>query len=471
MGLFADKVCNYHAGDRIKIAADSEVLIFETDKCCLALPQNGTNSLLIIQGISLDRAPTKTAAQLADDIFGVKVSGTDPVNLMMQYNACSNGVLQYNPATGNNITKGVAEVFINYNLNGMDHDTAHNYFVAAAPSVIGPLSQWMQVMIIMQPTVNLTGAAAYAWINHWLSVYKDTYSSQVMVQMHELGHNLGMYHSGQGTATYLDHSCMIGNPQYAVEAPIQCFNGAKSWFLGWYTDHHLTITPTNYSWNLSVAGIDDYVQGQTQQGVHYVIVKIDNPTSTTDLYIMYNKKEGVNTGMVKFPNLVTIVSAVNDITFDQSWLVATLNATQKYRATNFSGQSQDLVIEVGSMVAGTPDYANILVYMENATLAPTPAPTPAPMPIPTTEAPTPDPTVAPTPAPTSPPMPALTPFPTIVPTYAPTVAPTRVPTPLPTRQPTSRPTPAPTKTCLAYIFFLWPYLNLLHSIQLQKKQM
>ena len=411
----AKKVRDSHAGDCIKIDADSQVHIFRDDRRRLA-PRTGTNSLLVIRGISLDGAPTKTAAQLADDVFGAKGNGTDVVNLVTQFNACSNGVLQYNPAKGNNITNGVAEVFVNYNLNGTNRFTAHNYFINAATNVVGPLNRWTQVMVVMQSNVIFEGVGAYSYINHWLSVYQNTYASNVMVQMHELGHNLGMYHSGEGNSSYLDHTCMMGNSQFADDAPIQCFNGAKSWFLGWYADRHKTVIPTTSSWDGLVAGVNDYVQGQTTAGVHHVVVKIDNTSSSTDLYMMYNKREGMNSGVVKYPNLITIVSASNGVVSDQSWLVAALNATQTYRASGFSGQAYDLVIKVCTMVAGTPDYARVLVYLDNGVdnlSCSTPTPVAA--------APTSRPTLVPTPFPT----PAPTPVPT-------TVAPTRAPMPLPT---------------------------------------
>ncbi len=50
--------------------------------------------------------------------------------------------------------------------------------------------------------------------------------------MHEVGHNLGLGHSGEGAEEYRDKSCLIGWV-FLETGPLICFNGAKSWQLGW----------------------------------------------------------------------------------------------------------------------------------------------------------------------------------------------------------------------------------------------
>lgn len=72
-------------------------------------------------------------------------------------------------------------------------------------------SQFDHVMILLPPKVNFGGTAAYSYVNYWRSVYQDNYWWMVMVQMHELGHNLDLAHSGEGTSTYADHTgtCLV----------------------------------------------------------------------------------------------------------------------------------------------------------------------------------------------------------------------------------------------------------------------
>jgi len=67
------------------------------------------------------------------------------------------------------------------------------------------------------------------------SIYPDTYAN-------ELGHNFGLMHSGLFNAfgndgKYGDRSCIMG---YSHEDK-RCFNGAKSWELGWYSNDNAVV--------------------------------------------------------------------------------------------------------------------------------------------------------------------------------------------------------------------------------------
>ena len=58
--------------------------------------------------------------------------------------------------------------------------------------------------------------SAYAFVNSWLSVYKGNNYRYIAVQLHEIGHNLNMAHSGGlDGKIYTDHSCIMGNPLFS----------------------------------------------------------------------------------------------------------------------------------------------------------------------------------------------------------------------------------------------------------------
>lgn len=62
------------------------------------------------------------------------------------------------------------------------------------------------------------GWAAFAGINSWYSFYQGTNYYKSAVQMHELGHNFNMAHSGGlNGQTYTDHTGAMGNPLYSDE--------------------------------------------------------------------------------------------------------------------------------------------------------------------------------------------------------------------------------------------------------------
>lgn len=99
---------------------------------------------------------------------------------------------------------------------------------------------------------------AYAYINSYLSVYNDQWCNSPSGQLHELGHNLNLAHSGEGTNAYGDQSGMMGYSYSTDEGPIMCFNPAKSWQLGWYDGRYATVDPLSQTWSGKLIGVTDY---------------------------------------------------------------------------------------------------------------------------------------------------------------------------------------------------------------------
>lgn len=226
---------------------------------------------------------------------------------------------------------------------------------------------------------------------------------------------------------------MMGAHDFSDDSPIMCFNGAKSFYLGWYSDRHVTINPSN-AWSGRLAGVDEYVKGNTVQGAHYVVAKVGK------LYVMYNQKKGVNRGVVGDGDKVTVTEQPD--ARKQSWAVAALDAGQEYRTTDWGG-SGTLVINVCGLETASPaDYAHVLIYLNDGSIKTCSDPLPRLGPNPT-QPPTPSPTPRPTPRPTSKPTPSptpnVTPRPTPVPTPAPTPRPTESPTPPTQNPPTESP--------------------------------
>ena len=82
---------------------------------------------------------------------------------------------------------------------------------------------------------------AYGYYNSYLTIYNDDWCNSPSTQMHEVGHNLNFMHSGDSFNEYGDRSCLMGYSYSYDDYPYMCFNGAKSWELGWYSDGHVSV--------------------------------------------------------------------------------------------------------------------------------------------------------------------------------------------------------------------------------------
>lgn len=256
------------------------------------------------------------------------------------------------------------ELRINRNVAGLRDRKVEGYVTKKLRRSGFRRSLYTNVIYVFPAAVHFVArAAAYAQVNGYLSVFKDHYVSQQYVLMHEIAHNFGHNHSGQGDYALGDDSCMQGVQQYANNAPRACFNGAKSWWFNWYSDRHVTVIPTSTSMYLNMLSINDYLNDEANSIDQYTVARIVGHTET-DLFVMYNRAEGVNSQVSGHRDQVTIVEQSG--ASEQSWLKAGLSedGLSHWRKRNWDGSGKTLVIQVCNIVSGSPDYARVIVYLE-----------------------------------------------------------------------------------------------------------
>eukprot|EP00816_Leptocylindrus_hargravesii_P009684 CAMPEP_0196803776 /NCGR_PEP_ID=MMETSP1362-20130617/3256_1 /TAXON_ID=163516 /ORGANISM="Leptocylindrus danicus, Strain CCMP1856" /LENGTH=651 /DNA_ID=CAMNT_0042175603 /DNA_START=64 /DNA_END=2019 /DNA_ORIENTATION=+ len=434
--------------DNLEIGESSE----NTDKRRLATVV-GDKEMLAIRVVAPDASTTSSESEISDSWFGT--SG-DPVNLKSQYAACSYGQLRCEGAskttsTGVTVSDGVYTVELSNTVSGVHRDIVRDWVLTEGDAILGSIkSQFDHVMLCLPPGTR-GDWIAYAYINWYLSIYNDEWCNYVSGQMHEIGHNLNLAHSGEGSEEYGDRTGMMGYSYSSDDAPLMCFNAPKNWQLGWYSDGQKVVTT---GWSGKIYGIADY--GGIDHNGSAILVQI--PASvyggTDDWYVSFNRQTGINAGTQEGGDQVLLHKRPAGTGFAESTLVTKLSAGTLYI-------SAPLLIEVHSIhTSSNPGYAAVTIGDVIATPFPsdvpvTPSPTVAPVTnTPTTAPVTDSPTAAPvTDAPTAAPV---TDAPTDSPSKAPvtdapiTAAPvtgspiTDAPTASPTTNPTSAPiTPAP----------------------------
>jgi hypothetical protein len=370
-------------------------------------PTMGTSTLLVLYAIPLDASnDNRNAVQLQNDIFGIGTN-PDPVNVRSQMLACSRGQLEYIPACGTPeqtcshplIANGVMEVPINNNVTGVASGTVVNWVTAEAQNLLGTdinINSFTQIMIVAPDEVSWNGAAAWAYLPGRVSAFRDNYANRMGVQMHEFGHNIGLHHSGYGTASYADHSCIMGNPSYGDDGPQICWNAAKSWESGWYALDSSTVIPSTGGASYELVGVADWASNVYLSG-HKVVLEIQDSSETQSFYVIYNRAKGPNAGVKFAKDEVTISTGQSrKVSWHQAGLGAPdtgLNDYPLFRKSNYNGGTQDLVVKVCGMTSGiegnTPDLASVLIYLDDGlggVLCPgeePPSPTPNPTPNPT----------------------------------------------------------------------------------------
>ena len=143
----------------------------------------------------------------------------------------------------------------------------------------------------------------------------------------------------------------------------KCFNSAKMFELEWYNNRVVSIDPARKSetFDGKVIGVSDYNESTSE---HTLVVEIKSfAPDEQNLYLTYNRAEGINADTGEHPNTVTVVrGGVGDF----STLVAALDSTSTTTYTIsdfFSGR--DLFITVTDEGSdGTVDYAMVKIELE-----------------------------------------------------------------------------------------------------------
>ena len=150
------------------------------------LKKVGTKEVLVIRVVAQDSSTTATEAELADDIFG---QGEDLVNLKSQYLKCSHDQLNFTALESKTEvgTDGVYTLTLAQDVRGKGEHGIQQAIVAQAENELGNFASIAAHVIVCMPAGTAGDWIAYAYVNHWLSVYNDKWCQYPSGLMHELG--------------------------------------------------------------------------------------------------------------------------------------------------------------------------------------------------------------------------------------------------------------------------------------------
>jgi len=325
-------------------------------------PTTGDNKMLLVIIDALDYTATDYHAnRLSSDVFG---HANDKVNVNSIFRGCSSDALRIYAGEEQNMDAiGTIRINIDMNLTGSTDSDILNAAKDAAEKRIGKSlpGDYQNVYFTKKGCYPKDCTyAAYAYVGSWRIMFRGQYISDADIQAHEHGHNFGFMHSGKGTDSYADRTCLMGDPLYGDDTGPMCFNPAKSWMLGWYPGGLATYDPSTFPDRGSVMynkfiGVGEWSSTSPET----VVVKIE--MGEKDLFVGFNRKAGANSGNVEFSDEVTVIEAKTTTNRSgQSWIKAHLKTSETYTQSSVTIKVCKIVTDV------VPGYANVLIYTGEA---------------------------------------------------------------------------------------------------------
>jgi len=138
-----------------------------------------------------------------------------------------------------------------------------------------------------------------------------------------------------------------------------CFNGQKSWQLGWYLGNTLVVDGKVLKMNsYSLVGVSDYSLMYPWQ---LNIIKVINSRDGFDYYLAFNRQSGVNSGTMNGGDQVLITKHMVGSFYGDSILVARLNNDQVFNVAGFKGE-RSLSIWAHIYMDRSPPFANVFMF-------------------------------------------------------------------------------------------------------------
>ena len=362
-------------------------------------------TVLVIRIEAQDEATTLTESELANKIFGA--SG-DKINLSSRFRDCSDGQMLMRPVPTNTLigTDGVYTIRLpTYNVTGVKAQTVVSAAVTVATAALKthPKNLANHIIFCVPPGTVDGRWIAYASINSWLSAYNDLWCQYPSALMHEIGHNLGLDHAGEGADEYGDNTGVMGSAYGGDdEGPLMCFNAANTWQLGWYTDYRVDLPDSvtnSFVWSGSLVG---FAEKSSAIASDRMMIRI---RSASDYYIHFNRQIGMNNGTKEGFNKVLVTSRAPGLGPAKSTLLAKLAAKGAYALPISDENNALLTVFVNSLnLADVSARASISIMFQGPVLPPALVLRRGPTALPTrtpTSAPTTSPTRTPTSAPTA----------------------------------------------------------------------
>jgi len=309
---------------------------------------------------SQGNGPDYNVTQLVDDVF------EDESCLKTQMEACSYNQLRIHPYQDEIVSNGVHEITVQMDTMAVSQGAFENAMFDEFDATFGSRNdpKFGLIMFCIPPTSDASFSAT-GWVNGKITIYSHDQCGRVSAQMHEVGHNINLHHSGEGANEYADQTGVMGF-SYADDDQRICYNAAKNWQLGWYNDQTLTNNPRNHPamQTFFLNGISDYTANPNA----LVVLRLEQLSLGSDYYIGYNRKSGINADTREDGDMVTVVRKDSgpDL-LGLSWKIGSLYPGMSLEIPNFNGEEGTIMIKFLSVQNDGRDAEIVIFDLDRCT--------------------------------------------------------------------------------------------------------
>ncbi|GFH61429.1 hypothetical protein CTEN210_17905 [Chaetoceros tenuissimus] len=357
---FPEELVNLHDEVHFNEGTVSQITITFTGndrrRKLVSLPSKGTMRLLIIAvGVP------QSAYQIAVDTFG-----KNNRNLRNIYKNCSGNQLKINPSQVKGAVHGVLTIPPPANVCSYNYVKLSNYakYHSKAMAAYGTATIDHYMFVLPNDNcVNFRGGQAWGEIGGRTTWVQANSQAFPIVQVHEVGHNMGFQHSATLTNSYGDGTDYMSNKAvWDKEGNKMCFNGAKLWYFNWYPNDNQLVRATTSTQTFKVVPLADVRKNRRISGGKLVL---SVRSTSAHLFIWFNRAKQVNSGVTHDRNKV-VVNMQSGKSMSSHKLSA-LSGGQTYTYHNFEN-GKTLYIKVNSInyssnpyVAG--DQASVSIWL------------------------------------------------------------------------------------------------------------
>eukprot|EP00977_Amphora_coffeiformis_P018828 scaffold6750_cov160-Amphora_coffeaeformis.AAC.12 len=331
------------------IVIDSSAITRALEKSPLARRQlqNGVDIRVVaVLRVSASDGPPKTREVEYSKKEIEKHMFENEVGLKHQIENCSNGAIKIVPAGVFEVT--VPGVTSDFSSPAEIRNVALE-LLAKQLNVDSASNLFDHVVVILPPN-DFSGFVGNAGVNHWVSTLNNVWSLDVMVYMHEIGHNLGLSHAVL-TDNSADYSSYMSATGWApnLDGPLKCFNAASNKLLGWYDTRkeqiHLSTSNPVQMVRLaafSEADLTDYP----------ILLEVG------EYALQYNYASRFNSGTEILRNKVTVAHSIPGKTIVEKEGLSPNGHV--FTVENFEESGQVLRIEACEQIYGNSKTANAM---------------------------------------------------------------------------------------------------------------